>query len=854
MKKGLKIALISAGSLVGLLLLAVILVPVLFKGKLETLAKDMANKNLNAVVDFAGVDISLIRNFPYLSVALDDLSVAGIGTFEGDTLASVKRIDASINLMSYISRGMIDIKVVGIRSPRVFARVAADSTANWDITKESAAEEDEDGESSGFSMKIKRFAIDNALVVYEDVPGKIAAGLDSLYFTLAGDLSDTRTVLNIAASCRNLTMAMDGTRWLSGVALALRSNVDADLKEMLFTLRETTLDVNRIALAVDGTVKMEQNDDLALDLTYAAHTSSLKTLLQMVPASLLPEVKDVDTRGTLALEGSVKGVYGKTSMPVVDALLKVDDGYIKYASLPKSINDITIDASAHYDGNDNSKSVVDLTRFHFELGSNPFDATARVLTPATDADMKASLKGKIDFASLRDALPLEGVDLSGIVTADIDFAGRMSAIEKQQYDRLNLNGMLGVQNFNAKVEDLPLPMKISEGHLNFTPRYVELRTLDCALGRSDIKASGRLDNFLGYALKKETLKGSLSLSSNLIDCNEILAGTGTETEKGESAPMSVIVLPSNVDFTMKAKVAKILYDNLTLTDASGGVGIKNGALVLDNFTTRFAGGTMALSGNYRAEDTSSAQTSMNMSLKKIDVKDLVSSFDMFAGVLPILGQMGGKVSLDFNFADRLDQNLNPVMAALSAVGSIQADSLRLVDTGTFDKIASLVGLKEGSNMLKNINASFSVHEGKVGIKPFNLKIGNTHMAIGGEYGLDKSVNAQIDLQIPTAKASSAVSGYLSSLGTLGAVAGSLAPKTVNVGIALGGTTQNMTMSLAKPKYLTSASTSSDTTATEDPAKQTLDDASKALQEKATDEATKQVGNAVNKVLDMFKKK
>ena len=51
---------------ISLLLLIVLLIalPFMFKGKLIQLAKDEANKNLNAKVDFGEFDLSIFSSFP----------------------------------------------------------------------------------------------------------------------------------------------------------------------------------------------------------------------------------------------------------------------------------------------------------------------------------------------------------------------------------------------------------------------------------------------------------------------------------------------------------------------------------------------------------------------------------------------------------------------------------------------------------------------------------------------------------------------------------------------------------------------------------------------------------------------
>ncbi|HMU47389.1 MAG TPA: AsmA family protein, partial [Chitinophagaceae bacterium] len=127
----------KALKITGIVLLSLIvlafLIPVLFKKQITNLVKKEINNSLTAKVDFADVNLSLLRHFPKLTIVLKDFSIVGTGEFEKDTLISAKSIDASANIFSVI-KGK-DIKIYGayLKSPRIHALVNKDGKTNWDI-------------------------------------------------------------------------------------------------------------------------------------------------------------------------------------------------------------------------------------------------------------------------------------------------------------------------------------------------------------------------------------------------------------------------------------------------------------------------------------------------------------------------------------------------------------------------------------------------------------------------------------------------------------------------------------------------------------------------------------------------
>src|SRR5689334_22980744 len=114
-----------------ILLVLIITLPIIFKGKIVALVKEEANKNINAKVDFGDFSLSLIRHFPNFSLGIENLSVINVAPFDGDTLIYSKDLDVTVDLMSVISGGQIKIKSVYLDSPVMNFLVNKNGKANW---------------------------------------------------------------------------------------------------------------------------------------------------------------------------------------------------------------------------------------------------------------------------------------------------------------------------------------------------------------------------------------------------------------------------------------------------------------------------------------------------------------------------------------------------------------------------------------------------------------------------------------------------------------------------------------------------------------------------------------------------
>ena len=154
-----------------------------------------------------------------MSISLHNLSVVGIDKFAKDTLVSFTSFDMSVNFASVVSGNQIKVNAIILNDPKIYAKVLADSSVNWDIVKPSETEETtvDTTASSPFKMSLKSFIINHANIIYEDQTSQILAGIKNLNFSMSGDLSTDITTLNLKSSIENLAVIMEGTTYVQNM-------------------------------------------------------------------------------------------------------------------------------------------------------------------------------------------------------------------------------------------------------------------------------------------------------------------------------------------------------------------------------------------------------------------------------------------------------------------------------------------------------------------------------------------------------------------------------------------------------------------------------------------------------------
>ena len=146
------------------------------------------------------------------------------------------------------------------------------------------------------------------------------------------------------------------------------------------------------------------------------------------------------------LTAYAKGKYEGENVPAFDVALNVKNAMFRYPSLPAGVDNINIAAAVKNAGGSLDATTVTVNPFNFTLAGNPFSMTADVKTPISDPDFQASAKGKLDLGKIKDVYPLEDMNLNGVVNADMSLAGRLSYIEKEQFDKVEAQGSINLSD------------------------------------------------------------------------------------------------------------------------------------------------------------------------------------------------------------------------------------------------------------------------------------------------------------------------------------------------------------------------------------------------------------------------
>ncbi|HOD10131.1 MAG TPA: AsmA-like C-terminal region-containing protein, partial [Flavobacterium sp.] len=563
-----------------------------------------------------------------------------------------------------------------------------------------------------------------------------------------GDFTSTKLDL-ITKTTTKVSLDMDKVNYMKNVALSLDAVLGIDLEKSKYTFKENKAKINELPLEFDGFIQIVEAGQ-EYDLKFKTPTSSFKNFLGLIPAQYAASLDNVKTTGDFTVAGFAKGLFSDTTVPKFNIEIASNNASFQYPDLPKSVKNIVIDTKIINETGVMNDTYVNLDKLSFQIDQDVFNAKANIKNLAENALVNAALKGTINLANVTKAYPVKlDKPLSGILKADVTTEFDMQSVEKSDYARIKNAGTIDLSGFNYTDEN-GKTMNISKVLVAFNPSTVNLQQFNAKTGKSDISVNGVLENFYGFVFKNQELKGNFNLNSNQLAVNDFMT---TEAPKTETATKKseAMKIPAFLNCSLTAKANTVLYDNLTLKNVSGKIIIKDQKATLQNGKTDIFGGSIAFNGDISTKEKT-PKFNMDLGLNAVDIMQTFTQLDMMKKIAPIAGIINGKLNSTIKLSGNLNETeMTPILSSLTGdlLGQLLSTTVNSSNStllSALDNNLNFVDLKKLN--LNDLKTAITFKDGKVNVKPFDIKYQDIKVNVGGTHGFDQNMNYNLKLDVP----------------------------------------------------------------------------------------------------------
>ena len=769
------------GSSLLVIVLLLITAPFLFQNQIKESVKTFLNDSVTAQIDFEDVSLSLISSFPQANVTVQNLKIVNQLTFEGETFATVKSIsfDMSVKeLFKNESDGPIVVNSIYVDEAILTIKSDQFGNKNYDIAKETETASTES--DTNFKLNIEDYAIRNSAVTYIDEASNTVVNINALNHSGKGNFSTDFSELNTNTEAL-VSFSLDSTNYLNANSIKLDALIAIDLAENKYTFKENKFVINQLALEFDGFVKLLE-DGSEIDLTFKNTGATFKEFLAVIPESYSKDIEGVTTTGSFKVEGFVKGLVTETSIPKMDIKMVSNNASFKYPSLPKSVEDISINASIKNDSGNPDDTYISIRDLQFRIDQDVFKSSATLRNLTKNMLVDATVDGTLNLSNISKAYPVElDTELSGLLKGKLHTVFDMNAIETNAYERTQNNGTIAVSDFIFSSEDLVNPIHISNVDVEFKPGLVTLQSFAATTGKSDLAATGTITNLLGFLLSDKNLQGDFKLNSNTFAISDFMAESSDESTKTE--PSESLKIPAFLDCTLTADAKTVLYDNLTLEDVKGTVVLKDEKATLKNMSSRIFDGNLTINGTVDTQpDTPTFD--MDLGVDRFDISQSFNSLELLQKIAPIAKALQGKLNSTFKISGDLTNDFIPDLNSITgdAFAELLTTKVEPKNAAVFNELEGALSFVDFEKLdLKDLKTKLDFKNGTVNVSPFDVSYEDITITVAGSHSFDKSINYNAVFEVPAKYFGNEVNSLIATIGDAEAVKNLTVPVTATIG-------------------------------------------------------------------------
>lgn len=453
MKKALKIA----GITFAVIFLFLFLTPFIFQDRIKQEVKNLANRTLKSELNFTDMNVSFFTHFPNLSLTLTGFSLKSSAPFDKDTLISADDIAFGVNLKSLFGK-TIRITRIYFDNAKINILYNDRGKANYDVyqPKDTATSAADTASPAGAEMNIEHITFKNCKVVYADqtIPLQVTAN----GFNYEGTSSLTQDFFNLTSTVKidSLDLVYDLWKIIDSKPVTAKLSTKVNTRDLTVIFEKNDLKIKDIPLEFHGKFNFEKNgyqvnlnflsvmEKEFLSARFKIRQSETLWLFAKVNASVdlakwarALEVKTADVRGFYELNLNAEGYYSTgpvtkgvrnetdtviLSIPKFNLMTKLTGGYVKYAGLPHSLNDISFLLNASCPDHDYNNIGIQLENLNATFLKNRITGFFRIKS-LKDFSVEANLSGQCNLAELKQAIPMDSLALEGILALDVKVNG-----------------------------------------------------------------------------------------------------------------------------------------------------------------------------------------------------------------------------------------------------------------------------------------------------------------------------------------------------------------------------------------------------------------------------------------------
>ncbi len=716
----------------------------LFKERIINQFIREANKKLNTPVKIGKVDISILQNFPQLSIVLLDVYIED--SHDGQyPLLTASEVSFQLNPVE-VWRGNYTIKGLHIRDSETNLKINSKGKNNYTILKDTGKKSDN---VSSLTFQLTNVDLEKTKVHYVDVT--VDQHLTFSSEELLASIQSSDDIYDIEAEGELTTekIRVNQNEFITGKSFQIKSELSYDDLQKAIFIKPSTLGIRNSSFNIQGSYRWKEKN--IIDLTTEGKDTDIQTLLSFLNEPVIKKFERYKSKGDVYFTARLKGQISRKVSPSISINFGFKDATLSNLDSKAQVEDASMEGSfASPEILDIQKAVIVLKNIKGTLNGEPFTANFN-LHDFKDPDVICSFHGRLDAASLLSFYPIENINkVSGSILANVSFDGRVGLLKKRSTaQRVSTQGTVELQNIGLSYGEDKIELQSLTGNMQFNNNDLALSNVSGKVGNSDFRLNGFFKNIITFLLfENQPIGIETDLKSNFLDVDQLFAiGFGTPAHgkaQQQKKQQYEFRISKNINLNFNCDVKALRYRRFHASNLSGDLLVKNEMAVSRNIKFNSMGGDITFSGIVDAKNNKAIEVVSTSKLNGIYADSVFYVFENFDQNFIIDKHLKGQTYADVELEFTLSQNLRLYQETL--VSDITA-SLKNGELNNFEPMKKLNKYlnDEGLSRLRFSDIKNDIHiENKTIYMPqMEVRTNVTSIKVSGTHTFDQHIDYRI---------------------------------------------------------------------------------------------------------------
>lgn len=701
-----------------------------------------ANKYINTPIAVNEINVSIIDNFPEVSIIFNKIEIDGSNKKEKSKLLIADKLTIGFNPIK-LWNNTYSIEGVSVENATCLISVDKQGIINYDIVKKQGS-----GESKNVDFDLKKVKLLNVHFIYDN------QAIDNLV-----DLTTSNTSASLIYN--NALFDIDASGSYQVHNISSRGNAFITEKEMQVNAKIIYDDINKkvgispSSLQVSGSEFLTYGeyvfkDQQAIEIHLEGKDTNLNTISSFIPEPIQKKLSVYKSAGNTYFNLSLVGDLGEKIGPQLEVQFGLKEASIFYPDTDTRLKNANAEGYLKLADIYNTKQgMLELKNIEGNLDGSEFNSNLTIIN-FSNPKLIFDFSGAMDMKSLLNFYQPKGLNsASGSLDIDISFNGNVNDLKSRNLQgRTKTSGQIVCKGINLSIESLKYPLQNLNGQFLFNNIDIALNDVSGYYGKSDFRLNGLFKNLLAFILlENEPIGIEADLHSKYLDLDELLAQTnskGSDKYYFELSPRLKLKFNTNID--------RLTFRRFHPSNVKGNVIIKNQGLHSNGISFDAMGGNVSLTGNIEAPSNKSVDVKSQISISGLQIDSIFYVLENFNQGFIIDKNLKGVVNAEIETSMTFDHYLNLEPASLEASILTSISKGELNNFEPMKKLSKYVDEDKLDHLtFSNISNEIFIQDQTIYIPQMEVGTNITSLKISGTHQFNQEINYHVVTPLRSSK-------------------------------------------------------------------------------------------------------